>query len=157
MSRALSQTARQALYAGETGEVFLVLLTLSHPSLTEPIRVSSDAVNTVSRGDTFIAYPFDLFIPDDTESASPRARLTIDNIDRQIVAAVRNATTAPSILIEIVLASDPDTVEASFPDFKLTNVKYDAISVSGDLTIEDFTSEPWPAAVFSPANFPGIF
>jgi hypothetical protein len=59
--------------------------------------------------------------------------------------------------MEIVLASDPDTVEAKFVDFKLTNVTYDAHVVQGDLTIEDFTAEPFPAASFSPSLFPGIF
>lgn len=157
MSRPISLSARQALFSSGTGEAFLVLLTLDHSSMTAPIRVTSDAVETISRGDSFIAFPFDLLIPDDTENASPRARLIIDNVDRAIVAAIRNITSAPSILIEIVQASNPDTVEASFPDFKLTNVNYDALTVSGDLTVEDFTAEPWPCAIFSPANFPGMF
>lgn len=157
MSRPLSLSAKQALFSAETGEAFLILLTLDHASLAAPIRVTSDAVNTVSQGNTFIAFPFDLVIPDDTEGASPRARLIIDNIDRTIVAAIRAVSSSPSALIEIVLASDPDTIEASFPDFKLTNVSYDSLSVSGDLTVEDFTAEPWPSAIFSPANFPGMF
>ncbi len=157
MSRPLSLSTRQALFASNTGEAFAILLTLDHSALAAPIRVSSDAVDTISRGETFVAFPFELMIPDDTQGASPRARLVIDNIDRTIVAALRAIGSAPSALIEIVRAADPDTVEASFHDFKLTNVSYDALSVSGDLTVEDFTAEPWPAAVFSPANFPGIF
>ena len=157
MSRTLSLSARQALFSAETGDAFLILLTLSHPSLIDPIRVSSDAVDTLSRTLLFTAFPFDLVIPDDTQGTGPRARLVIDNIDRSIVSALRGITSAPSALIEIVRTADPDTVEASFPDFKLTNVVYDALSVSGDLTVEDFTAEPWPQAVFSPANFPGMF
>lgn len=157
MSRTLSLLARQALFAPETGEAFLVLLTLDHPDLEEPIRITSDAVETLSRGQSFIAFPFDIIIPDDTESASPRARITIDNVDRTITASIRAMTAAASVTIEIVRAADPDTVEAAFPGFQLINVVYDALTVSGDLAIEDFTAEPWPAAVFSPAGFPGIF
>lgn len=157
MSRTLSGTTASALFAPETGEAFLVLLTLDHPQLTTPVRVSSNAVDTVSRGNTFIAFPFELTLPDDQDNASPRAKLVIDNIDRSIVSAVRGIATAASVLIEIVRAADPDTVEAQFVDFKLSNVYYDAHRVEGDLTLEDFTAEPFPAASFSPSLFPGLF
>lgn len=157
MSRALSNIARQALHAEGTEEAFLVLLTLSHADLAEPLRVTSDAVDTLSRGETFIAYPFELSLPDDDDSRVPRAKLAIDNVDRSIVLAVRSLSTAPVVLVEIVRASDPDTVEARFADFRLANVLYDAHLVQGDLSIEDFTTEPFPAHVFSPSLFPGLF
>lgn len=157
MSRNLSSATLQALYAAETGEAFLVLLTLDHPDLAQPIRVTSDAVDTVSNGETYIAFPFELRLPEDDDGLSPRARLRIDNIDRQIVEAVRSISGAATVDISIVRAADPDTVEASFPDFRLENVSYDALVVEGVLTLEDFAAEPYPAHVFSPAEFPGVF
>ncbi len=157
MSRDVSLTARQALNAPETGEAFLILLTLDHVDLAVPIRVTNDALDVTSRGDEFIAFPFELFLPDDDDSRAARAVLRIDNIDRQVVKAVREISGAPTVLIEVVRAADPDTVEASFPDFRLVNVTYDAHVVQGELTVEDFTAEPYPAGVFSPAAFPGLF
>lgn len=157
MSRTPTLAARAALNTQETGEAFLVLLTLSHESLAEPLRVTSDAVETHSRGETFHPFPFALTLPDDGEGKSPEARLVIDNIDRQIVQAVRALPSAPAALIEIVRAADPDTVEAHFADFRLTGVTYDSRVVEGVLGIEDFTAEPFPAAVFSPSLFPGLF
>lgn len=157
MSRPVSPQAMQALNAPETGEAFLILLTLSHTDLAAPLRVSSDHIDTESRGDTFLAFPFELTLPDDEDNKSPRARLVIDNVDRSIVRAVRQLTSSPTVLIEIVRAADPDTVEARFEDFRFTNISYDSQVVEGDLTIEDFTSEPYPAASFSPSLFPGLF
>lgn len=157
MSRPLSAPAKTALHGAETGEAFLILLTLSHESLAESLRVSSDAVNTLSRGQTFVSYPFDLTLPADEEGRSPRAHLVIDNIDRQIIAAIRGLASSPSLMIEIVRAAAPDTVEAVFHDFRLVNVVYDSHLIDGELTIEDFTAEPYPAATFSPSLFPGIF
>lgn len=157
MSRTVSSLTRQALYAAETGEAFLILLTLNHASLSTPIRVTSDSVETTSRGNVFAAFPFELVLPDDQDKVSPRARLVIDNIDRQIVQAVRTLSSAPTVLIEIVRAESADTVEAQFVDFKLTNVSYDSHRVEGVLTIEDFTAEPFPAATFSPSLFPSLF
>lgn len=157
MSRTVSSSMRGAIYSQETSEAFIVLLTIDHLSLDIPIRVSGDAVNTISRGETFVAFPFEITLPDDVDNSSPKARLVIDNVDRQIVKTLREISSAADVLIEIIRASEPDTVEARFTNFKLTNVSYDALKVEGDLTIEDFTSEPFPAAIFSPSLFPGIF
>lgn len=157
MSRNPTLNTRQALNASGTGEVFLILLTLSHPQLAEPIRVTSDAVTTISREQAFSPFPFDLTLPDDAEGAAPAARLSIDNIDRRVVMAVRSLQSAAHVLIEIVRAAAPDVIEAKFEDFRLTDVSYDSQVVAGNLTLEDFVSEPFPAAIFSPGLFPGLF
>jgi len=73
------------------------------------------------------------------------------------VKAVRSLSSAPSVLIEIVRVETPDVIEAQFQDFRLTNVTYDSQVVEGNLSIEDFTMEPFPSAVFAPGNFPGLF
>ena len=157
MSRSLSTLMQQSIYAAETGDAFIILLTLSHPDLPQSICVTSDEVTTTSNSVSFVPYPFDLVLPNDIDSKSYRAKLVIDNIDRAIVQAVRSLTTAPNVLIQIVRAVSPDTIEAQFVDFALTNISYDAWRVQGDLTVEDFTAEPFPASCFSPGLFPGLF
>ena len=157
MSRNLSTETLKALYAPETDEAFIILLTLTHENLAEPLRVCSDSVDVTSRDQEFIAFPFELILPDDRENTPPRARLVIDNVSREIMLALKSITTAAGVLMEIVRAGDADVVEASFPDFKLTNVKYNALTVQGDLTLEDFTAEPYPATLFTPSHFPGLF
>lgn len=157
MTRSLSLSARQALYGAESSDAFIILLTFAHPGLSVPLRVCSDAVDAVSRGDLFVAYPFDLTLPDDEENRAPRARLVIDNVDREIVAVLRQLSTSPVLTMEIVRAAAPDVVEAVFHDFRLSTVRYDSHRVEAELGIEDFAAEPYPAAVFSPQGFPGIF
>lgn len=157
MSRSITSQTRAAFFAPETDEVFIILLTLSHDEMAAPIRVCSAAENILSRGETFIPFPFALTLPEDEDGRPPRARLGIDNIDRQIVLAVRSLTSSPQVLIEIIRAAAPDVVEARFEDFRFTNISYDSRAVTGDLTVEDFTAEPFPAACFSPSLFPGLF
>ena len=157
MSRNITPAARAALHAPETDDVFLVLLTLDHADMSAPIRVCNNTTDITSRGDIYIAYPFQLTLPDDEDNRPPRARLTIDNIDRQIVQAVRDLTSSPTVTIDIIRAAEPDVVEAQFQDFRFTNISYDSHMVEGDLTVEDFTAEPYPAASFSPSLFPGLF
>ena len=71
--------------------------------------------------------------------------------------ALRSLGTAPLVLIEIVRTAEPDVVEAKCEDFRLMNVSYDANLVQGNLTIEDFTAEPFPAGTFTPGYFPSLF
>src|SRR5579885_2175455 len=89
VSRALSLAARQAVNAQETGEVFLLLLTLDHDELAAPIRVVNNTVDIVSRGNTYIAYPFQLELPAEDADQISSVRLSIDNVDRTIVQSLR--------------------------------------------------------------------
>jgi len=153
-----SATFKRAIFASQTGEAFLMLLTIDHASLGAPIRATSDSVATVSNGNTFVAYPFRLELSPEGEKATPRMRLQIDNVDREIVQALRNAgLTAPTVTAQVVLGSDPDTIEAEFPEFKLRSASYDALVVEGELRLEDFTTLPYPFLTYTPSRFPGLF
>lgn len=153
----LSDTFKQSAFDQETDDVWLVLVTISHANISPSIRVVNNTENITSRSNLFTAFPFDITLPDDREDAPPRARLVIDNVSREIAEAVRAITSPPTVLIEIVRADAPDTVETSFPYFSMRNVKWDSGKVSADLTLEDFTNEPYPGLTFTPAYFPGLF
>lgn len=156
MPRSVSNTLKQAVFAQETDQVFLFLLTISHPDLASPIRVCDDQVNLTSRGNLFVAFPFELELPEDSD-AIPEGRLRIDNVDRQIVEAVRSISSAPTVLIEIVRVQDQDTVEVALPAFELREVTYDAVVVEGRLRPATYETEPYPARTFTPADWPGLF
>ena len=155
--RGVSNVFKSAVFGQETDEAFLVLLKIDHADLSEPIRVSSDGINTVSNGETFVAYPFELSLPSNPETGISQAQLTIDNVSQDIITSIRNIIAPPSITIQVVLASDPDTIEVEFSGFELQNVQYDALVISGTLTIESFMSEPYPGGSFLPSTFPGLF
>lgn len=157
MPRPVSAVFQAAVNAQETGEVFTTLVTIDHAALPVPLRATDDAVNVLSRGATFLAYPFELELPDDNADRPPEARIAIDNVDREIVAAIRAVGSPPTVTIEVVLASDPDTVEASFDHFELTDARYDRLVVEGRLSLPALTLEPYPRKRFLPSAFPGAF
>lgn len=156
--RNVSAAFKKAAFAGETGEAFLLLVTIDHPSLADPLRATSDAVETASNGEAFLPYPFQIELAPEGEDAAPRIRLSIDNVDRTIVTVIRDAgLTAPTVTVQVVLGSDPDTIEAEFPDFRLRQADYNALTVEGELALEDFTTLPYPALTYTPSRFPGLF
>lgn len=156
MSRTLSSVAKQAMFGQETAEVFLLLLTIAGTGITT-LHFVNNYENVTSNGQVYTAFPFEIALPEDTEERPPRMRIKIDNVDRQIVQAVRSLTSPPTITLSVVLASQPNTVEASFPGFTLRNVRYDALVVEGELLAEDVLSEPYPAGSFTPTVFQGLF
>jgi hypothetical protein len=156
MARTLSSLALEAAHAQQTGEVWLVLLTMTHASLTAPIRVVNNNEDITSRGNVFQAFPFDIELPGEDPDSPSRARLRIDNVDRTVVNSIRSIDTPPQVMLEVILASQPGTVEVAFSGLTLREVDYDASSVSGDLVFESIFSEPI-SATMTPSRFPGLF
>lgn len=157
MSRSTSVAFRSAVNAPETGEAPLLLLTIDHSTLGTPLRFTSDAVDTNSRGNTYISYEFKIDLPTDTDDDFPRAQITIDNVSRAIINTIRSIQDPPTITMEVVLASSPDIVEASWTDFELEKATYNAMTISGRLSVESFANQGYPAGRFRPDNYPALF
>lgn len=164
----VSNTFKEAAYAQQTDEVFVTLVTLDSDELEEPIRICDDPFTKLeelgediygieSNGETFIFMPFEIWLPRDDKTGTVSARLSVQNIDRRIVETARAVTQPVNVLIQCVLASDPDIIEIEFDNFQLSNVKYDVMSVEGDLTLNYWGLEPFPSWCFTPSNFPGLF
>lgn len=153
----VSTTTQTEMFSAEADEGLLVLLTINHADLSAPIRVVNNTVNITSRGDLFTAFPFDITLPTDNPDTAPRARLQIDNVSREIGQAIRQISSAATMLIEVVRTDDFDTLELSFPTLTLRNVRFDAFKVSGDVLAEDIHTEQYPAYTFNPSTTPGLF
>ena len=155
--RSLSTVLQRAIYAQDTKEVVLMLLTIAHANLVTPIRVVNNLEAITSQGYTWAAFPFDVSLPIESDDQIPVMTLRIDNVDRQIVTAVRNLQGPPDITLDIVVASQPDIVEATFVGFKLKNVSYDNLVVEGEMRLEEILSEPYPQHRMTPFHFPGLY
>lgn len=143
--------------AQETDEIWLLLLTIDEASLSEPIRVVWNNENVTSRGDVFAAMEFSWELPSESDGPPQSARITLDNVDRQIVQAIRNAQGQPSVMMEIVLASNLDAVEAGPFNFKLESVEYNALVVSGELTADNVYNLQWSQYTVTPSWYRDLF
>ncbi len=157
MSRNISNGFLNELQRQDIDDPILALLTISHATLDEPIRVVNNTENIVSNGETFLAFPFELKLPDDFGDRSSRGTLEIDNISRDIVQSIEAMGSKPAtVLIEVIMASQPDVIEMQFPDYRLSNVSWDRYVVRGDLEIEDLTRAKFPRKNFTPDIVPGM-
>jgi hypothetical protein len=157
MPRILSPVAAEAILARETGEVFLVCLTVSGDGL-DTLRAVNNTESVVRAGGTYHPYPFEAVLPEDSDAASPQVQLRIDNCDRQVTRALREYSGVPQCTLEVILASDPDTVEVGPFEFSILAVEYDAMVISVNLGYEeDFLNQAVPAQSYTPTSSPGLF
>lgn len=155
--RNVSAALKKAVYSSETGEAFIILLEITSPEITDPIRVTSDAVDTNHQGNNYVRFPFQVTLHDENEDQVPRVRLTIDGVDQRVAEAVRRLTEPPDVTQKVVLSSDPDTVELGPITFKLRNITVKKRTVTGQLTKKDILNAPFPSGTFNPIDFPGLF
>lgn len=151
----ISEDLKQDAFSPESN-LPLVLLEIDHDDLAAPILVVNDKVNVTSNGTEYVAYPFEIFLPESTDSGPPKARLRIDNVSREIIQAIRTITGPPDVTIKVIRREAPDVVEAEFTGMKLRRIPYDVLSIEGDLEFEDLTREPFPALTMNPSNYRGI-
>lgn len=143
--------------ADNAGDVMLCLMTITHPDLPEPERLVRDFKDLVSRGMTFRAVPFTFIKPGSGEDGPSRAKVAIDNVDQRMVQLVRSLSTPPTLVLEIVLESDPDTVQQEFPLFRLMQVSGDRSVIEAELVDVDDDAEPLTADTFTPSTAPALF
>lgn len=136
--------------------VWLFLLTISTPN-DPPLLLVNNNEEVVSRGKTYLPYPFRMQLPDDTGDKLPVVKLQIDNIAGEIIKAIREFTEPPKIKVEMITNLYPDTVEKSLDSLQLRTVNYDSITIQGDLSVVNVLSVKFPSEEYSPVRFPALF
>lgn len=154
----LSATALAEAFKERSGVAWRILVTITHADIAPELRRWVNArENVVSNGLTYKACEFDVTLPEQDGERLGRAKLRISNIDRDIQDAILYADPPPKVQFQIVLSSQPNTVEESTGELCLERVTADANWIEGELGPADTAVEPWPGDSFTPANFPGLF
>lgn len=151
----VTENLRDDAWAQES-DLPLILLELNHDELIEPLLLVNNKEDVVSNDETYLAFPFELQMPNDTDDSAPQAKLRICNVSREIGQAIRLMRTPADVSLKVVRMDTPDTVELEFVGMKLRNVSFDAFTVEGTLVFENLINEPYPWLTFSPAWFPGL-
>lgn len=170
----LSPQAIRAMYGSETDQALIMLLTVYDPTDNSTIigrmadsftgrlpALSTEAeivYGVTSRSNDYYFIPMEITLPGEQETGVGQCSITINYAAPDLIAAIRQGITKPTkILLELVLSGSPDTVEASFADFYITSVNYDAQKISLSLDMINLSREPFPCFSFTPGYFPGLF
>lgn len=157
MSRVISSRALQAMLSRETKEVFLICLRLMHKSFST-IRVVNNT-QAIERNDGIYAPAgFRLRLPNDSDEPVTEASIQFDNIDGEVLEAIRTIDGRPTVSFDVVLASTPDVIEAGPFNFAIMDAKYDSNVVNCVLGFEeDILSQSVSKGEYNPGNSPGLY
>ena len=89
----------------------LLLLEMTSPSFSGPLRAASDTVDWVSQGVTYIGVPFGFKLPDDVAGQTPRAVLEMANVGTGFADELERMQPGemPSCKLIVTDRADPDT------------------------------------------------
>lgn len=146
------------MLAQQTSEVFLPCLQINHPSFVNPIRLVYNTT-TVTRADgDYLPYAFQINLPSQHDTGLPQVTLTVDNTDLDVNDAIRTLTGLPSVTMDVVLASSPDTIEVGPFNYSLQGVTANADTIQGTLGFEeDIFAQNVPGQSYLPNNSAGLF
>lgn len=158
MARAYSAEYKSTLAQVSAPEAPFIMLEIDHPELAEPVRVINDTQDLTSNGLLFIGCPFRCVLPDDYENQLPKARLSVDNIGRELMYWIEttNGGSGSTVKFMQVMRSRPDQIEWAIT-MNLYNVSVNMLEVSGELGFENLFSKPAINRQYRPNTASGIF
>jgi len=156
--RSLSNNTLAQLFAQSSDDPFLTLFTLDHPDWGSPIYLINNTESITSNGNVFEPFPVNITLPVDDGETVRSSKITFDNVSRELIDEIRSTTDNNiSVKLEMVLASDPDTVEIEIGEMKIVSVQYDAQKITATLTMDDFLNTEVTEEKYTPTNYPGLF
>lgn len=168
MTRTIDPDVKASLEAPDSPDALLAFLTVTHPSLPEPIRAVSDVLDYLIDGATYLGLPFEFGILTDVEGP-PQTELRMQNVDLRIGRALLGLNDRAKVTLEIRSSSDFDlnenprtelpggSVLYRFADFDLIDVTVTASDISGRVMLRDYSQEPWPGQRCTQSRMPGLF
>lgn len=171
MSRDITPEHRTDLMAEVSPNAVLVFVEITHPRLTEAVRIVNDPTDFLLGGNLFFGVSDFLVAPVTDDDSPPTTRITIPNLDRRVSEAIRNSEDRAQVALSLYSLADfdlsviprtplppgPPTRLYGFDFFDLTDVTADALTIEGNLGIRDYTAEPWPSLRATQARCPGLF
>lgn len=156
MANNLSPELLAQIFYQQSDDPFLTLVTLSHANFS-PVRLVNNSENIISRGETFLAFPFKIRLPMDDGESVREVKLEIDNVSLELIDEIRTATTPVDVKIEMILASIPDEVQIALEELKIQSVSYNSSKITARLFMDSFLSTSMNAETYTPTNYPALF
>lgn len=154
----VSASTRAALQRVSDPQGVLALLKIDSPYLSGPVRLVNDTRAITTLGDNWAALPWELTLPDDKGRQAPRAKLSMDNVGRELTAELERLPPGASLKASIILVhrSTPGVIDYQFTA-PLSQVRVDQQRVTASMGPDHLFGRPAVAIRFDPVTAPALF
>lgn len=155
MSNELSDELKAQLFAQESDDPFLTLVTLNHSTFSA--RLVNNSVDIDSQGYTFLAFPMKIRLPIDDGETTRDFSIDFDNASLELIANLRSVTGDIGVKIQLILASLPNVVQMEYNDLVIRAITYTATKISARIVLDNFLTVEMTSERYTPSNYPGMF
>lgn len=137
---------------------FLELMVIDHASFASPVRIVNDTRDWVIGGHTYVALPFGVKLPTQAQQENPRAQIRIDNVGRELTAAIEGLPVGASLLatLQLVSRATPTVVDYEFIA-QLSGINITPTLVTANMGPDDTMRQTAVRIRFDPVNAPALF
>ena len=155
VSNELSDEVKSQLFAQESDDPFLTLVTLSHNTFIA--RLVNNSSDIVSNGFTFTAFPMKIRLPVDDGETARDFSIELDNVSLVLIQNLRSVTGGIGVTIQLILASMPNVIQMEHTDLIIRAINYNAKTISARIVLDNFLTVEMTSERYTPTNFPGMF
>jgi len=156
VSNNISNKLLSEFYGQNSSDPFLMFVTLSHPSFS-PIYLVDNTVNLTSRGIEYQAFPMRIRLPVDDGETARAVNIEFDNASLELIEELRSITTPIEVKLEMILASELDSVQIALENLTMTNITYDKQKIMAMLSMDGFLDTELTSESYTPQLYPGLF
>ena len=137
---------------------FLELMVIDHASFASPVRIVNDTRDWAIGGNTYVALPFGVKMPTQAQQENPRAQIRIDNVGRELTAAIEGLPVGASLLatLQLVSRATPTVVDYEFIA-QLSGINITPTLVTANMGPDDTMRQTAVRIRFDPTNAPALF
>jgi hypothetical protein len=151
----ISNELKAQVFAQESTDPFLTLVTISNPSFT--FRLVNNSRDITSNGNVFSSFPMKIRTPVDDGETSKDFSIDFDNVSLDLIESLRSVVGDINVKIELILASMPNVIQVSHDDLLIRSISYNAKSISAKIVLDSFLAIQMTSERYTPSNFPGMF
>lgn len=166
------EDALKEAYAGSTNELVYHCLEITHPSLTQPIRLvqamenvdakhEAEASHDAGKVVEYIGAPWQMTLPAIEEGKKPELKLTFDNVSRELTEQLKEASMM-NVPILVTYRVYTETTLLDGPQrnppivMELSSASADNYTVTANASLEDIHSAAFPSTRFTPQEYPTL-
>lgn len=137
---------------------FLELMVIDHASFASPVRIVNDTRDWTIGGNTYVALPFGIKLPTQAQQETPRAQIRIDNVGRELTAAIEGLPVGASLVatLQLVSRATPTVVDYEFVA-QLSGINITPTMVTANMGVDDTMRQTAVRIRFDPVNAPALF
>lgn len=163
MARNLTARSWEAIAHQQTNDVFILLLDIAFHNGTdwECIHLCNNSTDIISAASgpstTYIAFPLAINLPSDESNVVSVGTLTVSNVTQELIGRIRALAKPMQVTVSVINAEEPDVYVGTWPCFIWRQLVYNVNTITGQISLENFLSEPYPGGTFTSSIAPGLF